>query len=156
MKFTKFTAGLLAVSLATAGISAAPARASDNDVALALGGLVTLFVIGKALENKNDDHDRPARVTVPRHHDRDDWRARNQGRAFEIPGECVLSTRGQYDRGSRVAMENCLKRERVSKAKLPQACETRVRTQRGRQDAYDVGCLQNFGYRITRPHRPNW
>lgn len=146
MRLTKFTAGLLALSIATAGFSAAPARAGDNDAALALGGLLTLFVIGKALDDKND---KKASATRPRHDDerkpRPDW-----GHDLRIPNTCVMSA-GQGNKHRLVVLENCVKREtHQNRVRLPRACETRVQTRQGKKDAYDVGCLSNFGYRIDR------
>lgn len=146
MRLTKFTAGLLALSMATAGISAAPARAGEEELALALGGLVTLFVIGKALENKGDDK---VKVTQPPHHDQrrpgNDW-----GHDFRIPNTCVMSA-GRGNKHRLVVLENCVEREtRQSRVRLPRACETRVHTRHGKREAYDVGCLSNFGYRIDR------
>tara|TARA_R110001583_G_scaffold195559_2_gene376496 strand:+ start:39883 stop:40428 length:546 start_codon:yes stop_codon:yes gene_type:complete len=156
MKLTKFTAGLLALSIGTAGLAAVPARASDQDVAMALGGLLTLFVIGKAIENKGDHN-----VVVDTAHDKPDaWRDRNRGDAFLIPNECVLtvvSSRdghqykyGHENRTRLVALERCVDQNRKARAPLPRACETRVSTKRGRVDAYDVGCLTNFGFRVAR------
>ncbi|WP_226552016.1 hypothetical protein [Celeribacter naphthalenivorans] len=147
MRLTKFTAGLLALSIATAGISAAPARAGDNDAALALGGLLTLFVIGKALDDRNDNK---VKVTQPRP-DKDRTPGRDWGHEYRIPNQCVVSA-GYGNKHRLVALENCIERQTPKKARvhLPRACETRVQTRQGKQDAYDVGCLNNFGYRIDR------
>lgn len=165
MKLTKFTAGLLALSIGTAGF-VAPARASDQDVAMALGGLLTLFVVGKAIENNNK-----GRVVVETsRRDSDKWRGGNRGDAFNIPKACVVNVGSSRDRNDRyqnndrndryqskdrsrlVAIERCVERERHARASLPRACETRVSTKRGRVDAYDLGCLNNFGYRVAGGH----
>jgi hypothetical protein len=151
MKLTKFTAGLVALSIATAGFAAAPARAGENDAALALGGLVTLFVLGKALEDKNKDKNKVA-VSTSRHRDdrrNEPWQDRNRGRDFGIPNQCVASA-GQGSKQRLVAFENCIERDRRAQVHLPRACETRVKTRQGKVDAYDVGCLTNFGYRVER------
>jgi len=155
MKLTKFTAGLLALSIGTAGLAAVPARASDQDVAMALGGLLTLFVIGKAIDNKGDN-----KVVVETSRNKPDiWRDGNRGDAFLIPNKCVLSVAssrdghqykyGRENRTRLVALERCVDQNRKARAPLPRACETRVSTKRGRVDAYDVGCLSNFGFRVA-------
>jgi hypothetical protein len=145
MKLTRFTAGLLALSVATAGFSAAPARAGEKEAALALGGLLTLFVIGKALDDKND-----SKVTVSSSHS--NKRPAPVRHSVQIPNQCVMSA-GNGGKHRLVAMENCLKSQKghkVKTAQLPRACETRVNTRQGKKDAYDVGCLSNFGYSVRR------
>ncbi|TNE65787.1 MAG: hypothetical protein EP336_11810 [Rhodobacteraceae bacterium] len=149
MKLTKFTAGLVALSIATAGFAAAPARAGDNDAALVLGGLATLFALGKALDDKNKDK---VAVSTSRYRDghrNEPWQDRNRGRDFGIPNQCVASA-GQGAKQRLVAFENCIERDRRAQVHLPRACETRVKTRQGKVDAYDVGCLTNFGYRVER------
>ncbi|MFT7045258.1 MAG: hypothetical protein ACJAYH_000522 [Celeribacter sp.] len=158
----KFAAGLVAFSMAVTATFATPARADDADVARAIGGLLTLFVIGKAIENSNSKSNPTTvtrKVTVDdsgmyrdRERDRDKGRDRRtkRGNAFEIPNTCVVSVKGKRERIQTVAIEACVMRERRSAMTLPRACETKVRTKRGRMDAYDVGCLNNFGYRVTR------
>lgn len=148
---TKFAAGLVALSLAISGLSVAPARADDADVARAIGGLLTLFVIGKAVNNHTSKSTTSSAGTM---HDRSNKHnaGRTAGRraTFEIPSSCVVSVGGKRDRLQTVAMERCVTRERRSAAALPRACETVVRTKSGRASAYDVGCLNNFGYRVTQ------
>lgn len=150
----KFAAGLVALSMAVTAAYATPARAGDADVARAIGGLVTLFVIGKAIENSGSKSNTPTvtrKVIVDghgRHNDHDRRAARKD--TFEIPNACVVSVRDKRKRVQSVALENCVMRERRSAVALPRACETKVSTKRGRTDAYDVGCLNNFGYRVTR------
>ncbi|WP_460273076.1 hypothetical protein [Celeribacter sp. ULVN23_4] len=151
MKLTKFTAGLLALSIATAGFAAAPAKADNNDAALALGGLVTLFVLGKALEDQNKDKNRV--VVHDQRYQQQSWqnrdRDRDRSRERNIPNQCVFSAKtGGKQR--LVAMENCIERNNRAQVRLPRACETRVKTRQGKKDAYDVSCLTNFGYRVER------
>ncbi|AJE45098.1 hypothetical protein [Celeribacter indicus] len=149
MRLTKFTAGLLALSLAAAGLAAAPARAANEDLLKALGGLAAIVVIGKAIDNNRDK-------SKEKHKDR-----KPAGRHAEylIPRECVTSAtaddrRGGYrDRSRLVVTERCATRARASRTPLPRACETRLPTRQGRVDAYDLGCLTNFGYRVDEPVR---
>lgn len=158
----KFAAGLVAFSMVVTATFATPVRADEADVARAIGGLLTLFVIGKAIENsKSSTAPVTRKVTVDdsgmrrdRDHDRGagDGRDRRTGRtgAFDIPNTCVISVKGKYERIQTVAMESCVMRERRSAVPLPRACETQLRTKHGRMNAYDVGCLNNFGYRVAR------
>lgn len=150
---TKFAAGLVALSLAVSGFTAAPAHADDKDVALAVGGLLTLFVIGKAIDEAKDKKTSSqvtARVTRP-----DTPRKRRSTPVvrdghFKIPSTCVVPARSRHNRTETVALESCVMKSRKSAQSLPSACETRVRTKRGRAHAYELGCLTNFGYRVSR------
>lgn len=150
----KFAAGLVALSLAISGVSAVPARAGDQDVARIIGGLATLFIVGKAIENSKSRSQKTSTekrtVDDSGTHPRRDVGRFDRNNVFEIPNACVVSVRGKYERIQTVAMEACVMRERRSAVPLPRACETKVRTKRGRMEAYDVGCLNNFGYRVTR------
>lgn len=143
----KFAAGLVALSLAISGLSVAPARAGDADVARAIGGLLTLFVVGKAIENHSS---KSKAAPVKSQHDRHNTPRVDRRSSFDIPSSCVVSVQGNRNRLQTVAMENCVMKNRRSAVALPRACETVVRTKRGRADAYDVGCLNNFGYRVTQ------
>ncbi len=57
----KFITLILATSIAVTGLTAAPARAADRDLALALGALVGVAVIGAAIHDaKKKDRRRAA------------------------------------------------------------------------------------------------
>ncbi len=59
----KFITLILAASIAVTGLTAAPARAADRDLALALGALVGVAVIGAAIHDaKKKDRRRAAAV----------------------------------------------------------------------------------------------
>lgn len=51
----KFIALILAASVAATGMTAAPARAADRDLALALGALVGVAIIGAAIQDAKKD-----------------------------------------------------------------------------------------------------
>lgn len=150
----KFAAGLVALSMAVTAAYATPARAGDADVARVVGGLVTLFVIGKAIENSGSKSKAQSKVVIEGHGKHNDRRTVRKD-TFEIPNTCVASVRDKRKRVQSVALKNCVTRERHSAAPLPRACETKVSTKNGRTDAYDMGCLNNFGYRITRSNGGN-
>lgn len=142
MLFNKFATGLTIFALSTATL-AAPARAGDDDVAKAIGGLLTLFVIGKALENANRD-DRPQNTTVNRP---------NRRSPFAIPAQCVVEIDRRHGPDTSVAIKRCLDRERQARSPLPRRCEVDVRARRGNLDAYDMECLNRFGYRVADRRR---
>ena len=147
MRHTKFTAGLLALSLA-AGVAATPVRAGDEDVARALGGLLTLFVIGKAIENANK-----GKVTVETgrgagfERGRPEWK--RDDRSAEIPAACVFETRSYRQMPQRIAGQPCLARSGVHTAHFPQICRTTIRTREGSVPAYDVNCLSGYGVKVA-------
>ena len=57
----QFTAALLSLSLAFTSVSAAPARAAEDDLGKFIVGAIALLAIGKALEDQNKSS--PARRT---------------------------------------------------------------------------------------------
>lgn len=158
MRLTKFTAGLMALSLAIGGFSAAPARADGEDVAKVLGGLLTLYVIGKAIDDNKSDKkqtaSKPKQPNKKKTHDHPhkenpfDRMHRKPGLSYVIPSECIMTARGRHGGPQLVAFDKCLKRKRPVQAHLPVACETRVSTRHGKSKAYEMGCLTNFGYRV--------
>lgn len=171
---TKFTGALVAFSVVVASFAATPARADDADVARALGGLFTLFVIGKAIDNANDKpksttvyrkpapkphtpiviHRKPTvqpgqHVSVSKRRKPTPPKASHSD-AFKIPNHCVVTARDGKRRAQTVALESCVVKSRKSARSLPNACEVRVHTKHGRGHAYELGCLTNFGYRVAR------
>lgn len=148
MKTTKFTAGLIAFSLAVSA-AAAPARANSEDVVKVVGGLLTLLVIGKAIDSANDKSPKPAPVYNYGH-------GKGKGHAaspFDIPQVCVVTLDRNGKRDSSVALKSCLEEKRVAKAPLPQRCEMDVRSNRRTLDAYDVSCLGRYGYEVADRRR---
>lgn len=164
----KLLASVLALSLAFTGFAAVPARA-DNDAAKLLAGIATVFIIGKAIQNKKD---RDARATSnannytyndrwnnnqgknyyeqPRRDQRrDKWKdQRRNHRAKILPSRCLDRTwaRGKWFHyyGAR-----CL--QRFGKARsYPSECRREVRTDRGWRNVYGAHCLGRQGYRVAR------
>ncbi|ALI55830.1 hypothetical protein [Celeribacter marinus] len=163
MKHTKFTAGLMALSLSVSAF-AAPARASDEDVARAIGGLMTLFVIGKLIDESGKSKPAKAQVTHRRsdtlsRHDTD--RRANAPRVkpvkrashFDIPAQCIVTVDRRHGPDTSIAMERCLDKNRRSSAPLPNRCETDVHTRKGTVGGYDMSCLNKFGYEVAAKSR---
>ncbi len=155
MRMTKFTAALMALSLAVAGTAAAPAKAGDEEIALALGGLLTLFVIGKALE---DDKPKSAPVVV----EDDTYKHNKNGYKYwkpwpaekTVPEACIEPVRYQGAR-EEMALQSCLVRT-VPLKNLPRNCDEPVRTRTGGvATAYDLSCMKNSGFKLER-EIPRW
>lgn len=166
LRVTKFTGALVALSVAVSTVATAPAHANSEDVAKVIGGLTALFVIGKAIESANDSGKAnghvqrkssaaPAYPTVKKTHPHKSHITRSPrhpkvSKSFTIPRTCVTKARDSKHRSKTVALENCVMKHRRSARALPNACEVRVHTSRGRTHAYELGCLTNFGYRVSR------
>ncbi|GAA3857357.1 hypothetical protein [Celeribacter arenosi] len=151
MRFTKVTAGLVALSV-TMGAAAAPARASDADVARAVGGLLTLFVIGKALENNSSKSAGKVKVATTTNR-KPSWEhnrgnSKNSKNRRTIPEECVIDVRG-YGSANDVAVKRCLTRSGVNTDRLPRQCAATLNTRRGPMSVYRTRCLADFGYRVA-------
>ncbi|QIE46357.1 hypothetical protein G5B38_12940 [Pseudohalocynthiibacter aestuariivivens] len=56
----KFISLILAASLAVTGMTAAPARADDKDIARALAAIAGIAIIGAAIHDNNKSKRRPA------------------------------------------------------------------------------------------------
>ncbi|SLN68909.1 hypothetical protein AQS8620_03265 [Aquimixticola soesokkakensis] len=155
----RFVAGLVAFSMAMSGLAATPARADEADVVKALGGLLTLYVIGKAVSDSKKSASKPDPVK-PKPPSRDDDRWPRDGQRddrannWDIPASCLLSVNNMQARHwnapqRTVVDAHCLTSQRRSAHPLPVACEDTLRDSRGRHDIYDLGCLNNYGYSVT-------
>ncbi|MBK5934894.1 hypothetical protein C8N32_103138 [Rhodovulum imhoffii] len=139
-----------ALSLAVAG--AAPARAADaDDIAKALFGAATLFVIVKGLEK--DDKPRAQRDRRPRvepHRPRQEIIRPAPSRAKRaLPGACVRHIETRRGATRKVVGQRCLERQGY-RGRLPRACEVIVETRRGDRLGYGAHCLRQKGYRVAR------
>lgn len=138
-------AGLIATA------PAAPARADAQNIAGVLAGVVTLGLIAKAINDRNEERDkaRAAEVTRNAPNRQDTWRplGRHPGHNDRVlPSACLVEVTSvgpgavAYDR-------QCL-RERVARAeRLPASCEWKTRTDRGWRTVYGAECLSRAGYR---------
>lgn len=142
-----FATGLTAFALITA-VAAAPARAGDEDVAKAIGGLLTLFVISKALENGKTTAS--VQTTTPKIYRHIDKPRASRENPFAIPAKCIVKVRNADGKNYSVAKKNCLDKRPQKLAPLPRRCETQVRANRGPITAYKMNCLDRFGYVVKR------
>ncbi|MCA0041949.1 hypothetical protein [Celeribacter litoreus] len=143
MRFTKFTAGLVALSIATAGVAVTPAHAGDEEVAWALGGLLALLVISEALD---DDKPKPVETTKDNKFSRPVLNPPHYGEKI-VPAYCVEKVRYQGET-KEMATQDCLVRT-VKVKDLPSKCDEPVRTRSGGvTTAYDLKCLEKNGFKV--------
>ncbi|MGG7646214.1 hypothetical protein ACQ5SP_15485 [Rhodovulum sp. YNF3179] len=144
----QITLALAAGAVALAGLTAtaAPARADGEDIAKALAGVATIFIIGKAIEQAKDDRrdkaKKPARKA--RHHGGGDRQCLRQIRRH---GEWV----SYYDR-------KCLKRQDRHRDRAgyrgrdrhadryPRTCQRKRWTRHGWESYYAQRCLRRHGF----------
>lgn len=150
-----FIAFVVIATVAITAVSAAPARASDRDLARVLAGLAALAVIGKAIHdrNKNDRKDRVTQSYVaPRQHALNPRPLPDRVARKTLPAQCLRDTRGPNGHTRRVLSARCLDRNFSYSRDLPRGCARQIETQRGWRWAYGARCLRNNGYQIAR-HR---
>lgn len=136
------SAGLLALTLAVSPMTAAPARADVEDVAVTLLGLAALV----ALVNELDDDGRKKKSKRDRDRDRHRYSYSNT-----IPGHCVL--RLDTHRGTRdVVTSHCLKSAGMRRD-LPDYCEAPRASRLLGRETYGLDCLRAEGYRVADRYR---
>lgn len=131
---TLLAAGLSAVlALGGVALSAAPARADNDDAARIIGGIIALYAIGRAIE-LSQDRRRPshaAPVAPPPQ--------------LVAPQRCFIEGQdrhGPYRGYGRRCMQDHAARAHL----LPQACLITVQTQRGPREIYAGRCLAQNGW----------
>lgn len=152
----KFIASILAVSIAVTGLTAAPAKAGNDDLVRFLAGATALVIIGKALDGK-DDH-RPARsshvhddrkVYFDRRHDPRSTRDWERSRRFTLPAQCRRAF-WTPDGNQRYLNRGCLRRNYDYTHRLPNSCKITFFEKNQRRNGYSISCLKDAGYRISR------
>lgn len=144
-----FSAVALSVGLAlgTLGAAATPARADSSDAVRLLGGLIALYAIGRALDDR-DDRQQPSRQYYTPSRPAPQHQPSARPRQRVAPAHCYreFQTRDGYFRGY---AGTCL--QRSVRHGLPEACARELRTDRGWQVFYGGRCMaQNGWVRETR------
>ncbi len=152
LRFLRTTLPAVALSAALAlgaiGASATQAQADSRDAARVLGGVIALYALGRALENRNNDH-RPSQhyynPNRPQH-----YYAPQPPRHQRLvaPAHCYreFQTHNGFFRGY---AGDCL-RQSVH-VNLPNACARQFRTNHGQRTFYAGNCMANHGWvRETR------
>lgn len=128
------------VALGALGASTAPARADGRDAAAVIGGIIALYAIGRALDDRND-----RRVPAQLHHapPPQQFHVPSRPRQIVAPEHCYreFQTRDGYFRGY---AGRCL--ERSVHVGLPQACAREYRTDRGPRIFYGDRCMAQYGW----------
>lgn len=142
-----FIKSILIAAVTVTGISlvsAAPAKAGNDDLAKLLFGATALIIIGKAISD-SDAKAAPSRgqINKPVHK----YKPRQKDRKA-LPGKC-LRRHNTWDGRVRLMGRNCLHKNYNHVHRLPQTCRTRLHTDNGIRRGYHMRCLRNHGYYIA-------
>lgn len=120
------------LALGAFGASAAPARADSRDAAAVIAGIIALYAIGRAIDDRGDRRPPSQLNHVPA-----------QPRQLVAPAQCYreFQTRDGFFRGY---AGHCL--ERSTHVALPAACARDYRTDRGPRTFYGGRCLAQYGW----------
>jgi len=144
----------LTTSLALGGLAPGQLRAADSqDIARAALGAFAILAIGSAISGSSraSSANSPTKFTHPPPIIREPQRTipaakRRAAVQMTLPRNCVITRAG---RQLGYIPANCLSRAMPHKAKLPQTCRVRLKTQSGVQPAYATACLKRNGYRVA-------
>lgn len=171
--YRKFIATVTAASIALTALGASTAKAGEYDAARAVAAILGLAVVGKIVHDKHQDrknHDQqvtrhapapvyePARPRYKQHQQRNGYGAHqpeprplpHRASRKLLPGQCLRSFETNRRGTVRMFGERCLQRNFEYSHRLPQHCQTRVRTSQGKRYGYEARCLRNAGYRLAR------
>lgn len=139
-------------ALAVTGLSAAPAKAENSDLAKLLIGLGAVAVIASAIDKNKKAN--AATVTTSRNgqvYDTHDWQRRDDRPSYRmshaLPANCLRTYDARH--GTRELFSgSCLDRVNYRLAELPRACGIPVvERNRKRDTAYAPQCLARYGFR---------
>lgn len=136
-----------ALALGAVGASTAPARADSRDAVAVLGGIVALYAIGRAIDQRNDRRRPPTQLQhapAPQYHaPAPQYHPPARPTQIVAPARCYreFHTRDGYFRGY---AGHCLQRN-VNHG-LPDACAREYRTDRGPRIFYGGRCLAQYGW----------
>lgn len=149
---------LTGATIALSPVASAPAMAGDrnSDLAKILGGLAVLGIVGKVIDNANDDDDDDDRAEArPRDHDR---KFRRHGRKrhgwhrrADLPRRCLHRVETRHG-PRRVFGKGCLRRNFDQVHRLPDRCETTVYAYGRDRGVYKARCLRRSGWTTARRH----
>jgi len=134
------------LALSALGASTTQAQADSRDAARVIGGVIALYALGRALENRNDGH-RPSQHYYNPNRPPQHFHPQPQ-RLRVAPAQCYreFQTRDGFFRGY---AGDCLQRN--VHFRLPDACARQYRTNHGPRTFYGSNCMGNHGWiRETR------
>ncbi len=154
----KFITLIVATAIAVTGFGT-QVRAGEKDVAKALAGLAFLAIIGAAIHDSNKD-----KPVVSSRNPKPDYRrpTHRHHRAVKprplpphvarkiLPRSCLRTFETGHRNQIKVLGRECLNRTYGYTQKLPRTCAERVWSRRGARSGFNVHCLQQNGYRISR------
>ncbi len=138
-------ASILAATIAVTS-TATPAMANDreDEIAKLLFGLAAVAIIGKAINDRNDN--RRAQVTVTPTRPRDVSIPQNRR---VLPSQCFRRI-DTWDGPVRMFGRRCLERNYAFADRLPQRCAFSVQGPRHVRYGYRPRCLRNAGFTMAR------
>ncbi len=139
----KFITSILIAAVTVTGISlsAAPAKAGNDDLAKILFGATALIIIGKAIESNN-------KAEAASRHKQKVTPPRPSIRRKALPARC-LRVHDTWDGRVRMLGQRCLEKRYTHVNQLPRQCKTRVRTYDGPRQGYQMRCLRNKGFYLA-------
>jgi hypothetical protein len=138
----QFIATVAALAIAITGISAAPARAGDNEVAAAIAVLLGLAVVGTVINKRNDDKKTRQHAYTPRPHVTPNHVAPRDNHIAPRPLPREVNRK--------LLPQRCLNRHYQFSDSLPQQCGRRVWSDRGAGYGFAARCLNKHGYQLAR------
>lgn len=141
----QFIATIAAAAIAITGVSAAPARAGDDEVGAALAALLGLAIVGAVIHDKNKDKKRRHVVHTPVHPKPIPPRVNRK----LLPQQCLRSFNTHQGK-ARIFGQRCLNQNYRFAQNLPAACHRQVWTSRGWRAGFGARCLNRHGYQLAR------
>jgi len=144
------TTSLAAGAIALAGLTAtaAPAHASDRDLARLLAGAVILGIIAHGVREdrkSREAHAQPPKHAQPPHHGRP--------HRVQLPQACATTVRVRGSGNQTYYPVQCLRRNGVEVRALPRQCVADIRTHHRHGEtitAFSGACLRDAGYRTAQ------
>ncbi|MFW5641219.1 MAG: hypothetical protein ACOCY0_00480 [Roseicyclus sp.] len=150
---TLSAAGLaLGLALGAVTATATPARANNNNEAVAIiGGLIALYAIGQAI--KHNDGRAEAQVIRPKPPSGHQPHRPHRPQRLVAPARCFIDGHdaGGYFRGY---LRHCMQKTAARPDLLPPRCLRRVETHRGPRMIYAGPCLARNGWVREAGFRP--
>ncbi len=158
MIYRKFIAIILGLSVAIAGLSAAPARAGDRDLLKILGGVAAVAIIGSAIANAKDRDDHVTRNNY--YYNKKPRVGHRHGHRHHTKHRYHKYGHKKHDHGYKHRSKHHNGHfarplpKRVQRKVLPASCRVQAYNERGRFVAFSDWCLdRKFRYANALPRR---
>lgn len=151
----QFIAAIAAIAIAVTGLSAAPARAGDNDVGAAVAAILGLAIVGAVIADRRKDD--KARTPVKPNYNTQHIQRRPIQKPLPprvsrklLPQQCLRSVRTANGRNAHVFAAGCLNRSYDHVRSLPRACVRTFQGRNGQRRGFGARCLNRHGYQLAR------